>query len=216
MEVFEVIKLFGACVAFIVGTIVFLVLFFRGMAWIDVWVRERPASDDKRRKARRSKDTKQVIQLREQEVVASQVRKSSPVKRVISNIDVNAPNKAATLQWSNGFGSLHMSDRPTFVHADTDPTQSEPTSELLAEPQPLSEPCESKVETSRSAKGVSRTAIVHLLTGETIDRVTFCSREKASKICEGLGFEGVVLEDREGHICVVRESNIKMVTWKAV
>jgi len=57
-------------------------------------------------------------------------------------------------------------------------------------------------------------ATVQLISGETIERVSFCSKEKAIKICEGLGFTGIVLENDDGQISVVRESNIKLVTWE--
>ena len=45
---------------------------------------------------------------------------------------------------------------------------------------------------------------IALILGATIERVAFCSKDKAHKIRDGLGFEDVV-----------RADNIKMVTWKA-
>jgi len=48
-----------------------------------------------------------------------------------------------------------------------------------------------------------RIAMVQLISGETIERVSFCSKEKELKICEELGFSGIVLENDDGQIRVV-------------
>ena len=92
--------------------------------------------------------------------------------------------------------------------ADTVSTASVPFKELLSEKDTQ------KDEVIRfAAKGDCRIATVQLISGESIENVSFCARDKARLICEGLGFEGIVLENDDGRICVVRESNIKMVTW---
>ncbi len=80
---------------------------------------------------------------------------------------------------------------------------------------PSSEPVAvANAESEPAAKSVNRIVTVHLLSGETIDRVAICSKDKANTICEELGFEGVAFEHDDGQICVVGENNIKMVTWK--
>ena len=223
MGVFDVIKLIGACVAFIVGTIVFMVFFFRGMSWIDIWVTGRREIDEKRRKARRAKDTKHALRIQEQQALALEVRKPLPAKDPFARRQENTPNSATSLPWSNGIGSVHISKRtsmPPVSQPDAVADQLESGSgkalkAMSSQPESSAASGGAKAEAGRSSKAVSRIATVHLLSGETIERVAFCPKDKASKICEGLGFEGIVLEDSEGHICVVRESNIKMVTWKA-
>lgn len=41
MDAFDIVRLVSVYVALILGAIVFLVLFFRGMAWIDSWIKQR-------------------------------------------------------------------------------------------------------------------------------------------------------------------------------
>ena len=48
MEAFDIVRLVAACVALVLGAIVFLVLFFRSMAWIDRWLK-RPGTSNVRR-----------------------------------------------------------------------------------------------------------------------------------------------------------------------
>jgi len=39
MDAFDIVRLVSVYVALILGAIVFLVLFFRGKAWIDSWIK---------------------------------------------------------------------------------------------------------------------------------------------------------------------------------
>lgn len=56
MDAFDIVRLVAACVALVLGAIVFLVLFFRGMAWIDHWLKVRREPRARRRKQRRSRN----------------------------------------------------------------------------------------------------------------------------------------------------------------
>lgn len=56
MDAFDIVRLVAACVALVLGAIVFLVLFFRGMAWIDDWLKVRREPRARRRKQRRSRN----------------------------------------------------------------------------------------------------------------------------------------------------------------
>ncbi len=58
MEAFDIVRLIAACVALVLGAIVFLVLFFRSMAWIDRWLKRRGTSNVRRIKQVRSPGTK--------------------------------------------------------------------------------------------------------------------------------------------------------------
>lgn len=49
MDAFDIVRLVAACVALVLGAIVFLALFFRAMAWIDRWLK-RPRTSNVRRK----------------------------------------------------------------------------------------------------------------------------------------------------------------------
>lgn len=58
MEAFDIVRLIAACVALVLGAIVFLVLFFRSMAWIDRWLKRPGTSNVRRIKQVRSPGTK--------------------------------------------------------------------------------------------------------------------------------------------------------------
>ncbi len=211
MEAFEIVRLLGACVALILGAIVFMVLFFRGMSWIDRWIKLRNETDLSRPRVRRNKSSKRPRTsewdslVKERPPTSSQLRKELPVKKPIPKTWDQTSGRKASEHSVNGRTRMQalVSVSPTAESAITSETTT-----LLSEAAAPSE------EMECVTKSVSRIATVHLLSGETIERVAFCSKDKASKICDGLGFEGIVLENDEGQICVVRENNIKMVTWK--
>ena len=46
---FEILQIVNASVGIVIGAIMFLVLFFRGMAWMDGWIKTRSATDLRRR-----------------------------------------------------------------------------------------------------------------------------------------------------------------------
>jgi len=56
-------------------------------------------------------------------------------------------------------------------------------------------------------------ATLHLMSGETIERVSFASKVETTRICDRTGFSGIVLIGENGNTCLVREANVKMVTW---
>ena len=189
-----------------------MVLFFRGMSWMDRWIKMRNETDLSRQRGRRNKSSKRPRTsewdslVKERPSTGSHVRKEFPLKKPIpKNWDQTSERKASEHS-VNGRARMQalVSESPTAESAITTATAT-----LLSEATAPSEGEECAI------KSVSRIATVHLLSGETIERVAFCSKDKASKICDGLGFEGIVLENDEGQICVVRENNIKMVTWKA-
>ena len=211
MSVYEIVQLVGTCVGLILGAIVCFVLFFRGMAWIDLWVKYKTGFERTRPKVRPKKGRNGAA--------GSTPRKSderqshSPKSQLIHD-------RTASSKLRNGVVREQLANRqprsqsrsndslPAFEDSAVDLQTSEIRSESLSKAldiASLNEP---------EAKTPSRIATVQLLSGETIERVSFCSKEKALKICEGLGFTGVVLENDEGQISVIRESNIKLVTWK--
>ena len=55
MDAFAIVRLLGACIAMILGAIVFMVLFFRGMSWIDRWIKMRHETDLSRPRRNRNK-----------------------------------------------------------------------------------------------------------------------------------------------------------------
>jgi hypothetical protein len=57
MDAFEIVRLVGASVAIVVGAIVFLVLFFRCMAWTDSWIKHRTGWN-RHRPTRRKKSSR--------------------------------------------------------------------------------------------------------------------------------------------------------------
>ncbi len=211
MEAFDIVRLLGACVALILGAIVFMVLFFRGMSWLDRWIKMRNETDLSRPRGRRNKSSKRPrtsewdALVKERPPTISHVRKEFPVKKPIPKTWDQTFERKVSKHSVNGRARVHalVSESPA---AESSITPASIT--LLSEAAALSE------EKECVSKSVSRIATVHLLSGETIERVAFCSKDRASKICDGLGFEGIVFENDEGQICVVRENNIKMVTWK--
>ena len=212
MGAFDVIKLIGACIAFVIGAIVFLVVFFRSMSWMDSWIKKRNETDfsrtqRKRTGKRRSKSastrseslTAESLSLRNNAMPLRHVREQLAVQQARMPRLMTASSTATTAPPNVTQGQATQGQAASEVTRDIDlPTKAAEANEEL---EPIS-------------KTPSRIATVHLLSGETIERVAFCSKERAKSICDGLGFEGIVLENDEGQICVVRENNIKMVSWK--
>jgi hypothetical protein len=58
MEAFDIVRLIAACVGLVLGAIVFLVFFFRSMAWIDRWLKSPGTSGVRRIKQVRSPGSK--------------------------------------------------------------------------------------------------------------------------------------------------------------
>ena len=224
MEAFEIVRLLGACIALILGAIVFMVLFFRGMSWIDRWIKMRNETDLSRPQGRRSKRSKRPRTsewdslVKERPPSISQEPKEFPVKKPIPKNWDQTSERIVSKHSVNGRAHALVSESPpaesSITPASFNPASITPASITPAPTTLLSETAALSDEKECVSKSVSRIATVHLLSGETIERVAFCSKDKASKICDGLGFEGIVFENDEGQICVVRENNLKMVTWK--
>ncbi len=237
MDAYKAIQLVGACLAMIVGTLVFLVVFFRSMSWIDHWIKGRNGLDVRRRrgKGKRTNDpnrqvaNERVNQGRKQPTATLGTRKAFPSRDPIPSQGSKFASRLNEEKPSNGRGPI----QPLLTVATASESHALSTSvstvastvDLIADSigvaslqskEPLGDMEVLKEEAGHAVKTVRRIATVHLLSGETIERVGFCSNSKASKICEGLGFEGIVFEGEDGQISVVRECNIKMVTWKAV
>ncbi len=213
MDAFEIVRLVGAFVALVVGAIVFLVVFFKGMSWLDRWIKIRSDAGlnrpegKRRKKPRRPSSSDWDSFVREPKSVRTEVRKLSPSKMQASQ-SKTLPSDEVTGKLDNNL---------------TAPLQTLASSAPPIEPVAMvnAGAADSHMEVDLSSEGsesvtnsVNRIATVHLLSGETMDRVAFCARDRVKKICDRLGFEGVVFENDEGQIWVVRESNIKMVTWK--
>ena len=54
MDAFDIVRLVAACVALVLGAIVFLVLFFRAIAWVDRWLKRSGSATVRRKKQVRS------------------------------------------------------------------------------------------------------------------------------------------------------------------
>lgn len=213
MNAFEIVRLVGFCIALVLGAIMFLVVFFRGMSWLDRWIKKRNETDQRPPRKRnvnrprrpKSSDWDSLIRPRPSDSPRdrepllgnhpiSQVR-NQPSEQLVQE---RLANRRARAQ---GLAFNRSKSEPVAV-ADTAQPDLRP---LVA----------SRAELESVTKPINRIATVQLLSGETIERVAFSSKEKATKICDGLGFEGVVFENDDGQVFVVRENNIKMVTWKA-
>lgn len=146
VEAFEIIQLIGICLAMIVGTIAFLVLLFRSMAWIDIWVKGRDDSDLKRVRRRRERTKQRTVPneecLNAQPTTAIEVRK---------DIKYNGPVPRPKGKFARLLASA----------------QQDLQSDAVVSPD----------EVGLAPKTVNRIATVHLLSGETMERVGFCSRE---------------------------------------
>lgn len=207
MSVYEIVKLVGTCVGLILATIVFFVVFFRGMAWIDLWVKSKTGVETSRSslksKRRRNGQSNSATKLRTEKLV-----------------DVQRPNmfhdRPARTQHRNGVVREQLANRKTRFLGQSEVAQTafeNPATDLQLTTL-HTKTTNTITDGEPESKTPSRIATVHLMSGETIERVSFCSKEKATKVCEGLGFIGIVLENDDGQISVVRESNIKLVTWK--
>lgn len=213
MEAFEIVQLVGASIALVVGVIVFLVVFFRGMSWLDHWIKNRnDAGLNRPGGKRRKRPTRSISSdwdsfVREPKSVRTDVQNLSPSK-LPKSIPKHLPTEKASTELGN--------DLTAHVHAlATGAPPAEPVTVDESFAAGLRTATDVSADGSESVtKSANRIATVHLVSGETMERVAFCSRDRVKKICERLGFEGVVFENDEGQIWVVRESNIKLVTWK--
>ena len=214
MKAFEIVQLVGISIALIVGVIVFLVVFFRGMSWLDHWIKNRNDSGlnrsggKGRKRPRRSVSSDWDSFVRDPKSVRTEVRKLSPSKMPPS-IPKHLPTKTATTELRSDL----------TANVQTLASGTPPGSEAVAVDESATKGLRTATEVFADgpelvSKSVNRIATVFLVSGETMERVAFCSRDRVKKICERLGFEGVVFENDEGQIWVVRESNIKLVTWK--
>ena len=216
MDAFEIVRLAGLCIALVLGAIVFLVVFFRGMSWLDRWIKKRNESDQRSPRRRngnrprrpKSSDWDSLIRQRPSDSPRDQLLGNHPISQVRNQpseqlVQERLANRRARAQ---GLAFNGSKSEPVAI-ADTIPAN---TVQTDVRPQVAA-----SAELESVTKPINRIATVHLLSGETIERVAFSSKEKANKICDGLGFEGVVFENDDGQIFVVRENNIKMVTWKA-
>ena len=211
MSVYEIVKLVGTCVGLILGAIVFFALFFRSMAWVDLWIKYKTGFE-------RTGSTSPAHGNRNEER-RSAVRLSSG-KLKMSKAQGLQPDRKARSEQRNGVIREQLANRKIRSLASLEEVQSSDESscenseiDLHGQGTPAKS-IENASIGELASKTPSRIANVHLMSGETIERVSFCSKEKAQKICEGLGFTGIVLENDDGQINVVRESNIKLVTWK--
>ena len=215
MSVYEIVKLVGTCVGLILATIVFFVVFFRGMAWIDLWIKAKTGLETSRTslksKRRRTGRSSSAPRLRTEKLVDVQ-KPNRFHERTTLRASVDGPRT----QSRNGVVREQLANRKTRLYGPTEVAQTafenpatnlQPTALHTKETDAISDP-------EPESKTPSRIATVHLMSGEIIERVSFCSKEKATKVCEGLAFVGIVLENDDGQISVVRESNIKLVTWK--
>ena len=86
MEAFEIVQLVGASIALVVGVIVFLVVFFRGMSWLDHWIKNRNDAGLKRPGGKRRKRPKRSVSsdwdsfVGEPKSITTEMRKLSPSK----------------------------------------------------------------------------------------------------------------------------------------
>lgn len=212
MGAFDVIKLIGACIAFVIGAIVFLVVFFRSMSWMDSWIKKRNETDFSRTQRKRTgKRRSKSASTRSESLTAESLslrNNAMPLRHVREQLAVQQARMPRLMTAS----STAMAAPPNVTQGQT--PQEQAASEVSHIIDLPTKAVETNEELEPISKTPSRIATVHLLSGETIERVAFCSKERAQSICDGLGFEGIVLENDEGQICVVRENNIKMVMWK--
>ena len=212
MGAFDVIKLIGACIAFVIGAIVFLVVFFRSMSWMDSWIKKRNETDFSRTQRKRTgKRRSKSASTRSESLTAESLslrNNAMPLRHVREQLAVQQARMPRLMTAS----STAMAAPPNVTQGQT--PQEQAASEVSHIIDLPTKAVETNEELEPISKTPSRIATVHLLSGETIERVAFCSKERAKSICDGLGFEGIVLENDEGQICVVRENNIKMVMWK--
>ncbi len=217
MGAFEVIKLIGACIAFVIGAIVFLVVFFRSMSWMDSWIKKRNETDLSRTQRKRTgKRRTKSASTRSESLTAESLplrNNAMPLRHVREQLAVQQARMPRLMTAS----STATTAPPIVTQGQAtqgQATQGQAASEVSRIIDLPTKAVETNEELEPISKTPSRIATVHLLSGETIERVAFCSKERAKSICDGLGFEGIVLENDEGQICVVRENNIKMVVWK--
>jgi hypothetical protein len=208
MSVYEIVKLVGTCVGLILGAIVSFVLFFRVMAWIDLWVKYKTGAERSRPKVKSKKSRIGPGDSTPQQSDESKSH-SSTMPQLIHDRSGHSQhqNRVVREQLAN------RQPRPYNRSNDATPACEVSTAYLEGSEQ-RSKALDIVAVSEPETKTSNRIATVQLLSGETIERVSFCSKEKAAKICEGLGFTGIVLENDEGQISVIRESNIKLVTWK--
>lgn len=108
MTAFDILRLIGASVAMILGAIVFLVIFFRGMAWMDAWIKRRSQTDLRRPSQGRGTKKRGVAESNRVE------KKRRPVPRPIAALKNAAPkNIEETVVTSDSSASIDRVEEPS-------------------------------------------------------------------------------------------------------
>ena len=146
------------------------------MSWLDGWIKKRNGTDIARsQRKRKSRRNSPGASTRSE----SREAEHPPRRQVREHLTVR---QARLPRLVSGFPA----SMPTSKIATPDPAKREvPPIDLETKA------VEAKEESEPPLKVPSRIATVHLLSGETIERVAFCVKEKAKSICEGLGFDGI-------------------------
>jgi hypothetical protein len=190
MTAFDILGLVGAAVGIVIATIVFLVVFFRSMAWLDLWIKGRS-----------------------QIAVKQKITPPSPIKRRRRITNVQRPLAAlkSTSASTKSADTQSVSKvEETIVSASAPGTTHDVT--VLQSVSDIIMP-DSKVQSARPR------ATVHLVSGEMVSGVSVLSKDHAERMLSELGLEtsmsvGTVLfEDDGGRVFLVRSQNIKMLSW---
>jgi len=217
MNPFDIVSLVAAVVAIIVGAIVFLVLFFRCMSWIDVWMRGQNQTASQSKSARRRRKAGRPA-VKPTPLLAERARLTDPQKTV----KTIRPNLVS----QNGRAGSFEEEQPVVRSARAFLTERRASLDRLgANMEPphngiprsvnvadeLAEECGDTEATNANS---GRTVSIHLLTGEIFSPAILHSQQDTERMRLESGMDDAIVFEVEGQQWVaVHPNNIKMVTW---
>jgi hypothetical protein len=184
MPAFEILQLVAASILMILGAIVFLVVFFRGMGWLDAWMKSRPATNEGAR-------GRTVSLERPRRAKRRRSRKSS-----LNTVSSPARQRMAMLNAVQNNGSRAI---------QTEVAQANAAGNNCAEG---SSSCLVKRYATVHLLSGEIIPRVQIASQETMDQAF-----QEMGIGQGQISDSMVFEDEDQRLLIVRSSNIKMLTW---
>ena len=193
MTAYDILGLVGAAVGIVIASIVFLVVFFRTMSWLDLWVKGRSQVEAK-----------------------PKITPTRPIKRRRRITTVQRPLAALKTPSSS---TKSVESVPISKAEETIvPTNSESVVHDVSVLQSVTD----VVTPDSKPKCTRPRATVHLVSGEMVPGVSVLTKDHAEQMLNELGLEtslalgAVLFADDDGRVFLVRSQNIKMLSWTQV
>jgi hypothetical protein len=204
MGAFEILKLVGASVAIIVAAIVFLVIFFRGMAWMDGWVKKRTSTDLSPEPSRRSQ--RGLATQKKQRNASLNLKRSGRASSTNDLPMASLPERSRQVA-RESIAKQRQRHQQSKNTTTAIPTGLRSSQSLSSNP---SIPIEDRLP-SESRRLVS----ILLVSGESIEDATLLTKPEADQLIAEIGFSGdsiLVARKQNGDTFLIRNENVRLIT----